>query len=615
MERSPREIDRRLRALEDAIDDVTRRLSCVERRVQDGEARASSPGPPPQSQSPPVSASGPLSASRPEPATAPASAPAVIPSRPTAIVSVQSPDELALGGAGGAGWLAVSQSGTLALAGRALIVLAGAFLLRAITEAGSVPRLGGVTMGFVYAIAWLAVADRVAPRNASSALVHGFTAMLVGLPLLWEASIRFHVLTPAASAGALGVVFVLGVAVAWHRDLPGLAAVTTIAVSIGLIALSVATGAPVWFGWLALALSVVTAGLRARQSWRWLQWPAAASGGLLVLALLARAASPTPLAPAGAVLALTLSCAIAWLGIGVARVLTGRVTGADWARAAFAVTAGAGGSLHVAALLGGRVHVAMAWIALLLAVGAYAIGLALADDRPHRRPATWFLTSQALVLVMIAAPVIFGATALAWWLALSAGLFSWLGARRYAPVLLAHGALYAVAAAVAAGLARSVADAWLLSIDAWPVLPAAIWPVTIAAAIGVFGPRLAAGGGGATLTAAARLVLGSVLAAMLGTSLVAAAGPVMISSLPAPGPLATLRSVVLAALAVALALAGRLLPRGQVLRRVAGITLVAGAVKLAIEDLWRSGPVLLFVALAAYGLALVVTSRLGRAAR
>jgi uncharacterized membrane protein len=50
----------------------------------------------------------------------------------------------------------------LALVGRTLIVLGGAFLLRAITESGVVSPSVGVSLGLAYAVTWLLA--RIRPR-------------------------------------------------------------------------------------------------------------------------------------------------------------------------------------------------------------------------------------------------------------------------------------------------------------------------------------------------------------------------------------------------------------------------------------------------------------------
>ncbi|MFI4945151.1 MAG: hypothetical protein ACHP85_17925, partial [Burkholderiales bacterium] len=44
--------------------------------------------------------------------------------------------------------------GGLALAGRALLVLAGAYVFRALTDAGVLPALVGAAIGLAYAVFW-----------------------------------------------------------------------------------------------------------------------------------------------------------------------------------------------------------------------------------------------------------------------------------------------------------------------------------------------------------------------------------------------------------------------------------------------------------------------------
>jgi hypothetical protein len=77
------------------------------------------------------------------------------------------------------------------------------------------------------------------------------------------------------------------------------------------------------------------------------------------------------------------------------------------------------------------------------------------------------------------------------------------------------------------------------------------------------------------------------------------------------GIVATVRTAVLAAAALALAWAGR----SERFRESAWLlypVLAAGGLKLLVEDLPRSRPATLFIALALYGGALIVAPRLGR---
>ncbi|MBW8865855.1 MAG: hypothetical protein JF610_00740, partial [Acidobacteria bacterium] len=96
---------------------------------------------------------------------------------------------------------AIDAATILTLVGRTLMVLGGAYLLRALTESAIWPVWFGVTVGFVYAAASL-VATKRAARSTRwlSAEFHGGTAVMIALPLLWEAVTRFHLLGAVAAS-------------------------------------------------------------------------------------------------------------------------------------------------------------------------------------------------------------------------------------------------------------------------------------------------------------------------------------------------------------------------------------------------------------------------------
>ena len=77
--------------------------------------------------------------------------------------------------------------------GRGLLGLAGAYLLRAATESNALPVPAGVALGIVYALLWLVWAARTPAERRAEAALHSLTAVLVMAPLLWEATLRFHV--------------------------------------------------------------------------------------------------------------------------------------------------------------------------------------------------------------------------------------------------------------------------------------------------------------------------------------------------------------------------------------------------------------------------------------
>ena len=161
----------------------------------------------------------------------------------------------------------------LAALGRSLLGIAGAYLLRAITEAGILPQLAGTLLGIAYACGWLLWTRHSKAAHRLIVALQAFTAGSIIAPLLWEATVRFHTLSPNAAAAALAVFVILGQVIGWRRDLSAVAGVTALAGAATGIALIVATLDPVPFAIsLAIAAAMVEGGaIRDRSlSLRWI---------------------------------------------------------------------------------------------------------------------------------------------------------------------------------------------------------------------------------------------------------------------------------------------------------------------------------------------------------
>lgn len=90
-----------------------------------------------------------------------------------------------------------------ALIGGILLVLAGGFVLRALTESGVLPRLAGTLVGLVYAAVWAILCHILGVRGRRpEATASAIAAVLVAVPLIWESTARFSTLSPWV-AGAL----------------------------------------------------------------------------------------------------------------------------------------------------------------------------------------------------------------------------------------------------------------------------------------------------------------------------------------------------------------------------------------------------------------------------
>jgi hypothetical protein len=127
--------------------------------------------------------------------------------------------------------------------GKALLGIAGAYVLRAVEETSALPRLTVAAAGIVYAFLWLVWAARVrgGPRFTSS--IYAGTSALILAPMLWELTLRFNVL-PAAAAAVVVCGFALAafaLAAFTPRDLTPLLRVACVAAAALALALAIAS--------------------------------------------------------------------------------------------------------------------------------------------------------------------------------------------------------------------------------------------------------------------------------------------------------------------------------------------------------------------------------------
>jgi hypothetical protein len=102
----------------------------------------------------------------------------------------------------------IAQSGGMfPVLGRAMLGIGGAYVLRALAETSSLPRLAVACAGIAYAFLWLAWAARVrgGPRggNRYTSSLYAVTSALILAPMVWELTLRFKVLPAAIAAGVV----------------------------------------------------------------------------------------------------------------------------------------------------------------------------------------------------------------------------------------------------------------------------------------------------------------------------------------------------------------------------------------------------------------------------
>jgi hypothetical protein len=503
----------------------------------------------------------------------------------------------------------------LGVIGRLFIAVGGGYLLRAATEAGTLSPAAGIAIGFVYALGWLVAADRTAPKSRWTAAGHGLAAVLVGVPLLWEATTRFKVLTPAAGALVLALLVTALLAVAWRRRLQTLAWVPVLAACVVSLVLIAGTGEVVPFALVLIALGTATLWMGYSLDWVGLRWPVAILADFVVSALTMRALAPE--APDSAVVSVGVQVLLvaAYLGsTGIRTLVRGRnVVPFEVVQTGAVLLVGFGGALAVARATGSGVGL-LGTICLAFGIASYAVAWWFVSRRPGLVRNAYFYTSVAIVFVLAGSSLLWSANVrVPAWAALAV-VAAWLWARAPRFFVLVHAALYLMAAAVTAGAYGFGMRALFGAPDgAWSAPSWAIW---LTAAAGAAGAMLATRAPGADAPKAShvpRALIVLTLVWTLGGILVGTLAPLVASAGGAidPGRLATLRTSILALSALGVAYLGSCRGCVEWSWLVYPLLVVTGA-KMVMQDFGVSRPSTLFVALALYGLALIVAPRLRR---
>ena len=153
-----------------------------------------------------------------------------------------------------------TSGGVVPTIGKAVLGFSGAYLLRAIAESGSVPKLPVLLVAILYACGWMYWAVRKHHINDFTSYTCTATSVLILSPLLWESTVRFQILSPAFTGGVLLCFVVFALALSWHRDLqviPWIAMLSAVMTTLGLI---VATHAlvPLTIALLGMCLATET---------------------------------------------------------------------------------------------------------------------------------------------------------------------------------------------------------------------------------------------------------------------------------------------------------------------------------------------------------------------
>lgn len=131
--------------------------------------------------------------------------------------------------------------GTFAVLGKAMLGIAGAYLLRAVAESGSFSKLIVIILALAYAGMWLVWAARCLAERRLASTVYATTAALILAPMLWELTLRFEFLPTYAAAGILAAFVVAADALGWKHNLSPIIWVANVTALVTCFALLIAT--------------------------------------------------------------------------------------------------------------------------------------------------------------------------------------------------------------------------------------------------------------------------------------------------------------------------------------------------------------------------------------
>lgn len=506
----------------------------------------------------------------------------------------------------------------LPIIGRALLGLAGAYLLRALTESGTLPAAAGVGIGIAYALGWLGWAARSPAAERLKTAIDSLTAVLVLSPLLWEATIRFHVINTWNAAAVLLVFAVFGMAISWRKNLLIVSTFATLAAlgTAGALLLATHDVLPFTFLFLTVAAAIETSAcLDHWLSERWLGATAADLAVLLATWLVTQEhglpEGYAPIPHAG-LLAAQVALLTIYLSSTIVRTLLRRfsITKFETAQCAAAFAISLSGGLHMAP--------GMAIVMLVCAAACYVAAFVLLERQGASSRNFYTYSTFAIMLALTGSRILVSGGTAGWvWSGLALACI-WAGGSFGRFTLLVHGAIYLLLALVASG-ALMEAGGMLMGSALWPgdrqvalwtglAVTAAAWHLSIhhnrdddsSKNLQMF--RLAA--------ASSFVWLAAAIAAGLLTGLYHLAfGPGASHAY-----CATLRTAVLALLSLLLAWAGPRWHRPD-LSRLVYPAMFLGGYRLLMQDLHQGHKVALFLSLVSLGGVLTVLPRLKQSLR
>ncbi len=508
--------------------------------------------------------------------------------------------------------------GVVPVLGKAVLGIAGAYLLRAIAESGTIPKLPILLIAITYAGLWMVWAVRTQSTNRFASITYSITSALILSPLLWESAVRFQVLTPAFTAFVLATFVVLALALSWKRNLQVIPWIATLSALSTALALIVATHELVPLAAALLAIAFATEAAECLHHPLSLRAvPAIAADfavWLLVYILTSTDGVPEGYnAPSPATLTLLSLSLLAIYGGSIAIRTLGRhrqISAFEIGQGIVAFALAVFGVMRASQSSAAPV---LGALTLLLAAVCYWGALSRFTDESSARNRRVSAT-YAAALTVAASYLLFSANLRVPFLSLAAIATAFIYSRTGKLSLAMHASFYLAAAATASSLLHWMAGALAGTVPMSP--DSGVWILATSSALCYFFGSRRAQAAHSSKDQRRRRLLWTIPAVLVGFAAAAfavvaliwfAAGRFELS----PSRLAVVRTIVNCALALALGFLGSRWQRPE-LGWVAYAAVAFGTLKLLFEDLRFGNAASLVVSLLSYGLVLILLPRLTR---
>ncbi len=378
------------------------------------------------------------------------------PAAESAAAQLPEPARVAVGAGGEA---AMDQAGNLApLFGWSLLGIAGAYLLRALTESGAVPGIVGAIIGIAYAAYWLYLASRRALEKPIFSAVHGLTAALILTPMVYETTVRFHLISLPVASAIIIFFAVLGLGIGWKGNVTAIAWIATISGLLTATALFRESHDAITWAATILAIALAVEISACRDHWLSLRWVVAMAADfsiliITVLALKSNGTSPN----------LVLGAQIALLTIYMASTVDRTIfrgLSISWfeiGQAAVAFAISIGGALQLADVTrAGPLSVGL--FCVFGGAACYLVSFAFLDKtRGHDRNFYTYSTFGMLLIVVGGSVMLSGVALSATWCVLAIAMIA-AGFTRGRDALRIHSGVYLVLGIASSNLLRIATD-------------------------------------------------------------------------------------------------------------------------------------------------------------